>query len=175
MMKNKILYIIALISASFLLTSCEKDEIQSTDSSKLAGEWYVTCVAVDENDDLVYGDDDLYGLGYFLLDTYNTSDNSSTEMWIDDNGNFWSFKNKISVNLNDLTFSATDAYEEYYGITVTITNGQVLYDAATTPSGSVADSIVFNVTFSDDSNPEYYGWDSYRIAGYRYTGLTNDD
>ena len=62
-----------------------------------------------------------------------------------------------------------------YDSKLTITNGKILPGAATTPSGMPADSIVFNVTFNDDTYPTDYGFDSYRVAGYRYTGFTKDN
>ena len=70
---------------------------------------------------------------------------------------------------------------------ITITDGKILNGAATTPSGMPADSIVFYVEFDDDYSPvdetmtdyEYtptlYGFKNYRVSGYRYTGLANDD
>lgn len=158
-----------------MITSCEKETPGGTATESLAGEWYVTVVAVDENDGVLYEDEDLYGIGHFLLDTYNTSSNSDTEMWIDDNTNFWEFKTKIKVDLATQTFQATDAQNEYYDCKVTISNGKILYGAATTPSKMPADSIVFNVTFNDDDNVEAGYWHAYRISGYRYTGFKNDD
>ncbi len=77
-------------------------------------------------------------------------------MWIDDNGNFWEFKNKINVDLKAMTFQATDAQNVAYDSKLTITNGKILPGAATTPSGMPADSIVFNVTFNDDTYPTDY-------------------
>ncbi|MDR3188200.1 MAG: hypothetical protein LBT94_03325 [Prevotellaceae bacterium] len=161
------------------MTSCEKEEAGGTATEAMAGEWYVTAVAVDESGEVVYEDEDLFGIGHFHLDTYNTSANTSTEMWIDDNTNFWEFKVKIKVDLASKTFGATDAQNAHYDnpedCLVTITNGKILYGAATTPSKMPADSIVFNVTFSDDDYPAQYGYASYRISGYRYTGFENDD
>lgn len=68
---------------------------------------------------------------------------------------------------------------------ITITDGKILNGAATTPSGMPADSIVFYVEFDDDYTeddegnpvyvPEAYGFKNYRVSGYRYTGLANDD
>ncbi|WP_339735453.1 lipid-binding protein [uncultured Sunxiuqinia sp.] len=174
-MKNLFLYTVLLISGLFFVTSCEKEEIGGTATESMAGEWYVTGVAVDADGNIVYSDDDLFGLGHFHLDTYNTSANNTTEMWIDDNENFWDFKAKISVDLNTMTFQASDAQNEYYDMQVTVSDGKIMLGAATTPSGMPADSIVFLVNFSDDTYPEDFGFDSYRIAGFRYTGLTGDE
>ncbi len=175
---NKIfLYTVILAIGALFTTSCEKDEIGGTATESMAGEWYVKVDAVDSEGNIVY--DDPYGMGYFHLDTYNTSSNSTTEMWIDDLTNFWYFKNKVNIDLKSMTFEVDDAANEYYDMTSTIMNGKILYDMATTPSGSVADSIVFEIVFSDDDytdpNSGSYLFAAYRIAGFRYTGLTNDD
>jgi hypothetical protein len=177
-MKKILLYTIILV-AGLLLLSCEKEEAGGTATQALAGEWYVTVVAVDANGEVVYEDADLFDIGHFHLDTYNTSSNSTTEMWIDDNANFWEFKTKINVDLGAKTFQIADALNDRYAVPedclITITNGKILYGAATTPSKMPADSIVFNVSFSDDPYPAILGYANYRIAGYRYTGFTNDD
>lgn len=172
-MKKILLYTLMLFAGLTFLASCEDEEIGTTETVSMAGEWYVTVKAVDADENIIY--DDPFGNGTFHLDTYNTASNSTTEMWIDDNENFWEFKNRITVDLASMTFYATDAQNETYDCLVDITNGQILYDAATTPSGSVADSIVFNVSFSDDGYPAAYGYDHYRIEGFRYTGLTADE
>jgi hypothetical protein len=173
-MKKIFLYAIALATGLFA-TSCEKEGPGGTATEAMAGEWYVTAVAVDANGEVVYEDDDLFGIGHFHLDTYHTASNSETEMWIDDNENFWKFKAKISVDLASNTFQAANAQNEYYDCQVSIANGKILPGAATTPSKMPADSIVFNVSFSDDDYPSEFGYVRYRIAGYRYTGFVNDN
>jgi hypothetical protein len=162
-----------LVSALIFFSSCEKEEIESTETVAMAGEWYVTGDAIDTEGNVVY--EDVWGLGKFHLETYNTSANTTTEMWIDDNGNFWDFKNRISIDLDAMTFQATEAQNEAYDCLVTISDGKIMYDAATTPSGMPADSIVFNVWFDDDPYPELYDFAQYRITGFRYTGFTLDD
>jgi hypothetical protein len=174
-MKKLFIYIAVLIFGLFFITSCEKEKIGNTAVEKLAGEWYVTVVAVDAAGAVVYEDADLYGLGRFHLDTYNTSSNSASEMWINDNGNFWNFNAKMNVDLSTMTFQATDAQNIAYNSKLTITNGKVLFGATTTPNGMPADSIVFNVIFDDDTAPADYGFATYRVAGFRYTGFTNDN
>ncbi|MDD3789132.1 MAG: lipid-binding protein, partial [Petrimonas sp.] len=146
-----------------------------TDAEAMAGEWYVKADAVDANGEIVYKDEDLFGIGYFHLDTYNTASNSTTEMWVNDNGNFWDFKNKINVDLNTLTFSAPDAQNESYDSKVTIENGKILLGAAKTPSGMPADSIIFIAKFDDDPYPQRYGYYGYKISGFRFTGFAADN
>lgn len=174
-MKKIFFYTAVLIASLLFITSCEKEKIGNTATEKLAGEWYVTVVGVDATGKVVFGDSDLYGLGRFLLDTYNTSANSTTEMWISDNKNFWDFKTKMTVDLKTLSFQATDVQNVAYDSKLTIKDGKILYGAATTPSGARADSIVFKVTFSDDTKPADMGFAAYQVAGFRYTGLTKDN
>lgn len=175
--------IVFLIVTVLFITSCEKDKIGSTATEKMAGEWYVIADAIDADGNVVY--EDPFGLGRFHLDTYNTSSNSTTEMWINDNENFiysdiddsLIFKTKINVDLSLMTFQATDAQNEYRKNKnqVTITGGKIMYGAATTPSGMPADSIVFTLSLSSDTLPATYGYAKYRIAGFRYTGFTADE
>jgi hypothetical protein len=172
-MKKIFLYTAVLVTSLLFITSCEKDEIGGTATQKMAGEWYVTADAIDSVGNVVYTD--FFGIGHFHLDTYNTSSNSTSEMWINDNGNFWDFKTKMNIDLNAQTFQISDAQNVAYDSKLTITDGKILYGAATTPSGMPADSIVFNVSFNDDPYPAQYGYKEYRVSGYRYTGFTKDN
>ena len=85
---KKVLYFAALLLCAGL-TSCEKDEIGGTSTEATAGDWYVSCDAVDENGNVVEGLEDPFGLGRFTVLTYNTAANIPSEMYIEDMGNFW--------------------------------------------------------------------------------------
>lgn len=173
---NKRIFAGILIMAFVIpFTGCEKDEIGGVATEKMAGEWYVVADAVDAEGNVVFEDADLFGIGYFHLDTYNTSSNSLTEMWINDNANFWDFKARINIDFEAMTFAAANVDNQAYESKVTIENGKILLGAATTPSGMPADSIVFTVTFDDDPYPEAYEYYGYRVSGYRYTGFEADN
>lgn len=164
-------HIIGLLSLLvFVLAGCEKDEIGGTATEALAGEWYVTVDAVDESGN-VYAED-CYGMGHFLMNTYNTAANTPSEMYVHDMKNFWDFKVRVNSDVNTLTFATNGAVanEAYEDCDVTIDGGKILLGAATTPHGTPADSIVCYITFSDDDPGMRY-----KIAGYRYTGLAEDD
>lgn len=168
---NRVL--IFFLTATISFTSCKKDEVQGTATQETAGEWYVTADAVKADGSLV--EKDVYGLGHFKIGTYNTVENTSDKMWLDDYDNFWTFKGKVDLNLSDKSFSGKtikNAAAEGDEITFDITNGKVLKGAAKYPNGTVADSIVFEVKFSDDSPT---GFDHYRISGVRYSGLVEND
>ncbi len=173
----------AVLSLAF--ASCEKDEVGGTATQALAGEWYVTADAVDANGNTIEGGKDIFGVGKFLLNTYNTAANESDKMWIDDNSNFWSFKVRMTSDVNNLTFTTGGEVANTivtkrkdgstYYCNVNVENGKVLPGAGLTPHGTPADSIVFYVSFDDDAYPAAYGYAKYKISGIRYTGLVEDD
>ncbi|WP_418696335.1 lipid-binding protein [Bacteroides sp.] len=169
---KKAIYLL-MMCAGVLLASCEKDEIGSTATKAVAGEWTVTVDAVDANGAVLLQDP--FGLGHTMLFTYNTAANIPTEMYVDDMEEFWDYKVKVKTDVNALTFATEGAApNEKYDCNVTIDSGKILLGAATTPHGTPADSIVFYVSFSDDENaPAAYA--KLKVAGYRYSGLASDE
>ena len=160
-----------IMFAGLMTASCEKDDIIHTATEPLAGEWYVTVDFADADGNVVKAN--AYGIGQFMVNTYNTSANVNNEMWVDDLGNFWEFKLKVNCDIANLTFASNDTVPNfYYDCGVIIEDGKMLPKAATTPSGVPADSIVFYVQFTDD---EPYGYTRYKVSGYRYTGFTADE
>lgn len=154
-----------------LLTSCKKDEIENTATVDMAGEWYVTADIVDENGELVYGEDP-YGIGSFIVATFNTAENVAEKMYVSDFGNFWEFQVPVTVDPQSMTFKTEGDVANllYEGCNVTLTDGKITYGGAVTPSGVKADAIEFRVVFDDDSNGFIY-----RIHGFRYTGFAADE
>ncbi|SEN65473.1 Lipid-binding putative hydrolase [bacterium A37T11] len=171
-MKNTIVKISIFSCILLAFFACKKDEIENTASVKLAGDWYVKASQIDDAGNIVA--EDLTG-GYFHLLTYNTAANKDTELWIDDQKNFWDIKGVVNSDVNGLSFSGTDVQNVSYDSKFTVADGKVLEKAATTPSGSAADSIVFTISFDDDEELPTGGFPKYRISGYRYTGLTGDE
>jgi hypothetical protein len=107
------------------------------------------------------------------LNTYNTAANVPTEMWLKE-GYLLNTALKVATNYAGRTFEMAEqtvsVAPEVWGaseITLNITDGKVLADAATTPSGMPADSIVFFVNVQGD--------DTYKIAGFRRTGFPADE
>lgn len=179
---KKILYFATVLLCAFV-TSCSKDEIGGTATEATAGDWYVTVDAADENGNVyVDGDGDAwydpFGVGRVTMLTYNTSKNDPTEMIVEDMGNFWGFKVKVTCDQNTRTFSTTTTENnnlDFDDINVTITGGKILPKAGHQKNGSPADSIVFYVSFSDDTNPARYGYTNYKVSGVRYSGLKEND
>jgi len=111
---------------------------------------------------------DLHGVGKTAIRTYNTAANDLDSIWFDDE-NFWGEKFKINCNYSNLSFQA-DSIESITGsgCQATMRYGQVIKDAATTPRGEKADSIIVYVFYND-------GYDlTYKFSGYRYTGFQAD-
>lgn len=161
-------YLILLFTAlTFSLVSCEEDtEAGGTSVEKMAGDWWVTAHVMDNGVDA--GD---VGVGHFRMQTFNTTANSATEMWLEDEANFWNYKVKVGVDYGERTFSTSDFVENIaYESKVKITEGKVLENAAKTPSGMPVDSIVYFIQFDDDEDGL-----TYKVSGFRRTGFPADD
>lgn len=173
---KKVLYLATLLFCA-AFTSCEKEEIGGTATESIAGDWYVTVNPVDEDGNEIPEYEDLFGLGRIHVLTYNTSGNTSDQLYVDDLGEFWEFKVKATSDINAMTFNTNGAIanEAYEDCDVTITDGKVLPKAGRQNNGSPADSIVFYVSFSDDPYPAAYGYAKYKVSGIRYSGLAEND
>ena len=148
-----------------MLSSCGKEEPFYSEVVELAGEWKVTVDQVDASGNVI--GENLVGTIDLL--TYNTVANTN-EMWLDDLKNFWSTKIKVSVDVQNSTFTCNGYTDEYlkgteYEYQATITDGKINYDGTKSPLGHVVDEIVFTIQFSDAPG-EYY-----RFHGYRRTGF----
>lgn len=173
---KKVLYFMTLILA-VMLTSCSKEEIGGTATQQAAGDWYVTVVACDANDNVVFEDDELFGMGKWHCLTYNTAANDPTKMIISDQGNFRDYMVVVNVDLASMTFSTPNgdfAQNLSYDCKVKVTNGKIVLGGGKQVNGSVADYIEYNITFSNDDNaPAYY--DHLKVTGVRYSGLADND
>ena len=175
---KKVLYFAAFLFCAVFTTSCEKEEVGSTATEALAGQWYVTVDAADASGNVVEGFEDLFGLGRHLLVTSNTAANSASELLIDDLNNFWAYRVKVSCDINNLTFasgSQTVQNLKDEECQVTISGGKIIKDGGVQNNGSKADYIEFYVSFSDDPYPAAYGYSCYKVSGIRYSGLAEND
>ncbi len=168
---KRVIYL--LIFAGVLLTACKKDEPGGTATQALAGEWVVIADGVDADGNLVVKDPDAMGKTMFY--TYNTAANISTEMYVDDLGNFRRYKVRVKSDVNALTFNTEGAVaNEATTGNVTIEGGKVIPKGTRSPHGTIVDSIVFYVNFEGDPlSPATYA--KLRVAGFRYTGLAEDE
>jgi len=160
--------ILLLASLAFAFTACDDDtEPGGTAIEKMAGDWWITVNAIIDGKEV----EDPFELGHMRMSTYNTASNSETEMWLDNLNKFWKYKLKVNVNYTERTFSTTGFVDNViYESKVKITDGKILENAAKTPSGMPADSIVYMVQFDDDDNNL-----TYKISGFRRTGFPADD
>lgn len=158
------------------LISCDDEEgyeeykIIDTEMKDLSGDWYVKLYL-----------DGAELTDYARITTSNTADNTNSAIQINDHLNIWYFNVQANANYQEKTFSGDalpssvddddDPSTPDYEVDVTITDGKVLYDATMTSAGQVADSIYFEVEFSDDTVPGTV----YEIAGFRRNGLLADE
>ena len=158
---KKIFLIITASSAIFIFNSCQKvKQAGATNAVKMANEWWVT---LDLN-----GVQDVYGIGHFRIATYNTAANDDT-IWVDDYHGGWNVKFKAAADFNNLTFTANNAQNEYYNITVNETDGEIFPKAGHSKSGNIADSIHMKLEFSDDPG------NIYEMNGVERTKFPEDD
>lgn len=173
---KKILYFATLLLA-VIMTSCSKEEIGGTATQEVAGDWYVEVVGCDENDNIIYEDEDLYGAGRWNCLSYNTAANDPTKMVIYDQNNFWGFMVVVNIDQASMTFSTpNNDYAENLvdEPKVKIWGGKIVKNGGVQNNGAVADYIEYNVAFSDD---EYAGefYDHLKVKGVRYSGLADND
>lgn len=151
---------VMVLFGTVLFTSCDETESYEVGLANVieaSGDWVVEIEKDGEHYD------------HNTISTYNTSDDSSSEIWLDDQGHGWGLKSKVNINLEDLTFSGNDLEEVYYGVTVTITDGAIIKNGSTAPSGTVVDSISFYAEFSDDPGVIWHYY------GYKRTGFAEDE
>lgn len=169
---KRLFNILFVAFALFAMASCAKDEIGGTATKKLAGQWYVQADAVDSDGKVI--SEDPYGAGRFRVLTYNTSENTTTDLFVDDLKNFWNFKVKTKCDLSTMTFSVDKGTNLKYESEVTIVGGKIVINGTKSPSGQPADYIEMLVRFSDDENaPAQYEY--LKLSGWRYTGFANDN
>lgn len=166
---------IRYISVLFLLllgfASCETYgdyDVEYSSIHPLGGKYRVN--VTDETGKLLYRN---------YCEVSNTTDESTTQCWVRigsyslSGANAYSINGKVNCDLQTLTFSGS-TIENLAGNVVTSTNtftltdGKVILNGATAPSGTVCDSISFTFT-----NSRFPG-KTYKAAGYRYTGWTED-
>jgi hypothetical protein len=170
-MKKYIKYFVIIAVVAGFSACQEEFEPGGTAVEEMAGTWTVLY------NHSTYGIDP-FGVGKGQAYTYNTSDNSSTEMWLADLGNFWEYKVKVPIDMNNLTFGTTDTLInaiDGYDIKVLVRNGKIIPEAANPPSGTPIDSIYFEIWFEDLAGATGIESDTLFVSGYRYSGWPEDE
>lgn len=166
-MLNKFNYkiFILLFSLAFSFTSCDEAGdtlVGGTNLKDLSGDWWVVALQPD-------GVTPAYGGDYVHFTTYNTAANDNT-LWLDDNDTWMQIKSRVSVNMNDDTFSGeANALEVYTGGTVTVTAGSFTKNTYTVASKTKVDEITFSAEFDWDPGTVYV------FKGHRRTGFGEDE
>jgi hypothetical protein len=184
---KKYIYLSILLLGVISFNSCEKFEPGGTAVQDMAGDWWVTNQqSVDEYDYIFGGQgempdeadienwewDYIYDDTHTMVYTYNTASNTSDTVFVSDGGLFWNYKVKAIANYKAKTFELPSGENlAYDGCDVTIIKGKILKGAATSPSGTPVDSIVYYIKFSDDG----YGFTYTKVSGFRKTGFPEDD
>ncbi|MCI1721139.1 MAG: hypothetical protein LKM37_09100 [Bacteroidales bacterium] len=159
-MKRFITYIAVAFLAVAGLSSCETYGNYSKDMSPiypLCGEWASTVT------------DQTAGTSFTTyVVTSDVAAKTTTDMWVvintgDENGT----KCKIQCDVKSLTFSGSGP-NTLEGGTSTITDGKVVVDGATPPSGGKADYMEMTYTSSVTGH-------TYKITGFRRTFQPGDE
>ena len=172
-MKNKVFAIVMFI-ALLGAYGCEKlhdinqpkdPDTKFSSTYPLSGEWWIQYYGYN---DTVYTE---LGYGYFPLFTSNTSADDGKEMWISDDGSFWTYTVKCPVDMTSLTFGGDSLISSVadYHIWLNVGEGKVIKNGGKSPSGVVVDSIFCKIEFEDDPGFFYYA------AGVRKTGFLEDE
>jgi hypothetical protein len=164
---------IAILSFFLVLAAgCEtyKDyEMEYSPIYPLCGEWIVKFTDTSVTPNVTTGN--------IVLSTFNTADNSSTQMWIrttSTSGTYMGrFDGKIECNVGGKSFSGTNATNTYYTTgtipTFTITDGLIVTDGYDTKSGGKSDKITFTMTDTRKAGKIY------QAIGFRRTRWPVDE
>ena len=109
---NKIYLIILSIALVLFISSCQEVfDPGATEAESYAGDWYYGVYGGEG--DLQYPIDALYSYESPLL-TYNTSSNTSNEIWVDDQDLYWGLKAKVTVTGDAMSFSSGEGINLSY-------------------------------------------------------------
>lgn len=169
-MRKVLLYSLALFMIFSVFSCTEDPEVWDSKVLELSGDWFV------RYDHETYGEDP-FGVGFTQLMTFNTANDDGKEIWITDKANFWDFKVKVEVNVENLTFGSDKVLVnsiEGNEIGVKIMNGKILKKAVTQPSGYVSDSIYFEIWFEDLEGQTGIADDKLLVGGFKKSGFLED-
>ena len=170
MIKRLIILCFFLVIAA----SCETYKDYTIDYSPvypLSGEWLVrfTDTSVTPNTTS----------GIIVLSTFNTADNSTSQMWIRATSTSTSpsyvgrFTGKINCNVTGLSFSGDNAVNTFYTVapipTFSVTEGTVVKDGYDTATGGKSDKITFKMTDTRKAGKVY------SVSGFRRTRWLDDE
>ena len=157
-----------LLFSLVVISSCENytdNPIEYSPIFPVSGEWRCRITDVATGNLVVTGT----ATTVYSFATYNTSDNSSTEMWIrtttNIGGGLGTLRGKVSCDVPNLTFSAAATTRDisHTSATFSITDAKITREAISMPSGVKADKISFTYTTSKVPGSTFL------IEGFRQT------
>jgi hypothetical protein len=152
-------FFLLFISASIIACS-KKPEIENTSTVKMSGEFFVESFR-----------DGTHEYDFAKIMTYNTSDPSSSQIWLDDLKHTWWFKGKFDIDYATLSFKPKTGIQNLHatGETINVLEGKVIPGAGHSKTGVAVDSIYLKATFSDDPG---HTWE---FKGHGRTGFFEDE
>jgi hypothetical protein len=160
-MKKALYLFILTISFSVLVSSCSKEpDVENTSTVNMSGDWWVETF-----EDGSHFDD------FQRVFTHNTSDNSTTQLWVDDLGHIWPFKGKFDIDYATLSFKPKTGIANLSepGKTIDVIEGKIIPKGGHSKTGVVVDSIYLKLKFSDG------GGSTYELKGHQRTGFFEDE
>lgn len=166
---NKIFGYIGVLIIGLVASSCDMGDVPEVGGTKvqaMAGEWFIKV--------LIDGEDQ--EIGYNLITTSNTAKNTDTDLLLDDHELLTDYdlppvKTVCKVNIPTLTFTKSSNLPNLHSgeSSISIVEGKVLKNAATTSGGNKTDSIYVKFVFDNDPSIEW------EYSGYRRTGFLEDE
>lgn len=159
--KNNILIVLLGIFMVTSFSSCDEGGDPNpggTTTKDFAGDWFITITDATGKVQVEHA----------LHSTYNTATNDNT-MWIDDFKHGWWLKSKVTVNLENGTFTANAQPNLNDSGTVTITEGKIEKGAGLSKAGHKVDKISFKAVFSYDPSTVL------TFVGHKRTGFQEDE
>ena len=108
-------------------TACDvetDEEPGGTNIQNMCGNWDVIWYAVDANGETV----DAWTEGTIF--TYNKADNSTSQMWIDDQKTYWNFQFLVNIDYNTMTFRTDSVdYDAAGSGKAAVSNGKIMLGA----------------------------------------------
>jgi Lipid-binding putative hydrolase len=164
--KSNIKYIALVLLAGIVTVACNDDGYDDysaggTPTEAMNGEWWI------DISDATTGD------VYAQHTLHRTYDDNNGGMWISDRDGTgftgWWLESVVNVDTKNLTFSATDAFNNADESEVTITEGKIIKNGGHSATGVVVDSIYFKGVFNYDPETVLI------FAGTKRTGFEEEE
>lgn len=165
--KSNIKYIALVLLAGIVSVACEEDgyadyDAGGTPTEAMSGEWWI------DISDAATGD------VYVQHALHRTYDDNNGGLWISDRAGEdsfygWYLESIVNVDTENLTFSATNAFNNADESEVTITEGKVIKNGGRSATGVVVDSIYFKGVFNYDPETVLI------FAGTKRTGFEEEE